>query len=55
MSIMRNTKKIVLSTILPVFTTPFVLNLNGQKGFMPLIVKLSANKWNEYPRKNGNA
>ena len=52
---MINETNIVSSTLLPVVTKPADNAFEGQKGLIPFTVKLSANKWNEYPRKKGNA
>ena len=50
-----NTKKIAFSVYAPVCIMPLTLLDHGQNGCMPSIVKLSASKCNEYPKKKGNA
>lgn len=54
-STMQTTKKIVDSIWPPVFIFPSELAFNGQNGFIPSIVKLSAKRCEEYPRKKGRA
>ena len=44
----------ISSYLPPVVTGPLETNFNGQKGFIPLTVKLSANKWKLYPKNKGN-
>jgi len=50
-----NTQKTVISSVPPVETLPELVTFRGQKGLIPLTVKLSANKCVEYPKKKGSA
>ena len=46
---------IVFSIFPPGTIGPRDFTLKGQKGFVPRTVRLSKNRWKEYPKKNGKA
>lgn len=52
---MQITRNKLSSTLPPTFIFPADSILNGQKGLIPSIDKLSANKCPAYPKKKGSA